>query len=101
MNINAGFSENNSVYTISIMGDFTFSLLHEFNKSYAHPDVSSAKIVVDFLNTEMIDSSALGMLLKMQKELNKLDKEITIINSNAFIKKILIITNFETKFTVE
>lgn len=101
MSINTSFSENNSVYTLSIEGDFNFALLHEFKKSYDKPGVSSAKIVVDFRDTDMIDSSALGMLLNMQKDLDKADKEITIINSKDFVRKILVITNFEKKFTIE
>lgn len=101
MSINAAFSDNKSVYTISIEGIFNFSMLYEFRKSYSDPDVALAKVIVDFRDTEMVDSSALGMLLNMQKDLNKADKEITIINSNQSIKKILVITNFEKKFTVD
>lgn len=101
MSINTEFSENKSVYTIYINGDFNFSMLRDFKNSYADPDISSAKIVVDFRDTEMIDSSALGMLLNMQKELNKEDKEITIINSKDFVRKILTITNFEKKFSIK
>lgn len=101
MSINTEFSENKSVYTIYINGDFNFSMLQDFKNSYAAPDVPAAKIVVDFRDTEMIDSSALGMLLNMQKELDKADQEITIINSKDFVKKILTITNFEKKFSIE
>ena len=49
----------------------------------------------------MIDSSALGMLLNLQSALNKKDNEITIVNCNEVISKILTITNFSNKFNVE
>ena len=101
MSINTAFSDNNSVYTISIAGIFNFSMLHDFRESYSDPDVALAKVTVDFRDTEMIDSSALGMLLNMQKDLNKADKEISIINSNKFVRKILVITNFEKKFSID
>lgn len=100
MEIKTKISEDNTVCTIYIKGDFNFSGLHEFNKLY-QANITSEKIFVDFHDTNMIDSSALGMLLNLQKELNKADKEIAIINSNSVIRKILAITNFEKKFTVE
>ena len=101
MSINTEFSNNKSTFTISIAGIFNFSMLYDFRKSYSDPDVALAKIIVDFRETEMVDSSALGMLLNMQKDLNKADKEITIINSNKSVKKILVITNFEKKFSID
>ena len=101
MSINAEFSDNKSIYTIFINGDFNFSMLREFKNSYAVADVADAKVIIDFRETDMIDSSALGMLLNMQKDLNKEDQEITIINSKDFVRKILTITNFEKKFTIE
>lgn len=101
MSINAEFSGNKSIYTIFISGDFNFSMLREFKNSYAVASVAEAKVIIDFRETDMIDSSALGMLLNMQKDLNKADQEITIINSKDFVRKILTITNFEKKFTIE
>ena len=101
MSISTEFSNNKSTYTISISGDFNFSMLREFKNAYAVADVADAKIIIDFRDTDMIDSSALGMLLNMQKDLNKADQEITIINSKDFVRKILTITNFEKKFTIE
>ena len=101
MEIDTSFSENNTAYTISIKGDFNFSGLQKFRDSYKDNELSSKKIIIDFRETKMIDSSALGMLLNLQKDFNKKDNEITIVNSNDVIRKILTITNFSNKFNIE
>lgn len=101
MEIKTSFSENDTVYTLSIKGDFNFSALQKFRDSYKDNELSAVKIIIDFRETTMIDSSALGMLLNLQNDLNKKDNEITIINSNDVIRKVLIITNFSNKFNVE
>ena len=105
MSISTRFSADKKVYTISIEGDFEFSRLNEFRKAYTDEhnenEIQSAKIVIDLDKTNTIDSSALGMMLNMQKTLNKADREISIINSNDIVAKILHITNFEKKFNVE
>ncbi len=101
MKINTNFSEGNTICTIFIKGDFNFSALHEFRSSYENKDLSSVRIIIDFRETSTIDSSALGMLLNLQKDLNKKDNEITIVNSNDVIGKILTITNFSNKFNIE
>ena len=101
MEIETSFSENNTVYTISIKGDFDFSSLQKFRDSYKDKALSAVKIIIDFRETTMIDSSALGMLLNLQSDLNKKDNEITIVNCNEVISKILSITNFANKFNVE
>ena len=101
MEIKTNFSEGNTIYTISIKGDFNFSGLQKFRSSYKNNDLSSVRIIIDFRETSTIDSSALGMLLNLQNDLNKKDNEITIVNSNDVIRKILTITNFSNKFNIE
>ncbi len=102
MSIATKFSSNNTIYTISINGDFNFSILDEFTRSYNHDSaINAAKVIVDMKNAETIDSSALGMMLSMQEYLNKEDGEISIVNSNSLIAKILKITNFGIKFSID
>ncbi len=101
MKITTMFSNENTVFTIYIEGDFNFSLLHEFRKSYSDVDVLQDKeIVIDLRKTLTVDSSALGMLLNMQADLGKQDKDIKIINCNDVVRKIFHITNFEKKFNI-
>lgn len=102
MEISTQVSSDKKTYTISIEGDFNFSLLHQFKSSYNNNDALSAeKIVIDFSKTKTVDSSALGMLLNMQKDLGKGSEDTSIINSNEVISKILNITNFSKKFIIE
>jgi len=96
------FSENDRTYTISVDGEFSFTLLHEFRNAYSSKEAESAnKIIIDMRKTSAIDSSALGMLLNMQVHLNKADGEIKIINCNKVVSNIFTITNFGKKFSVE
>ena len=102
MQITTRFSNENKVFTIFIEGDFNFSLLHEFRKSYDDINVLKDKdIIVDLRKTLTVDSSALGMLLNMETDLGKKDKQIKIINCNEMVSKIFHITNFEKKFDIE
>ena len=101
MTIKTTFDANEKTYTISVHGDFSFSLLHEFRNAYSSKEAESAiKIIVDMRQTDTIDSSALGMLLNMQTHLNKKDGEIKIINCNRVVGNIFTITNFGKKFSV-
>jgi anti-anti-sigma factor len=102
MEITTRVSSDKKTFTIAIEGDFNFSLLHQFKNSYNNNDALSAeKIVIDFSKTKTVDSSALGMLLNMQKDLGKGSEDTSIINSNDVISKILNITNFSKKFIIE
>jgi len=102
MTVKTTFEGKGKVYTISIDGDFSFSLLHEFRNAYSSKEAESArKVIIDMRKTETIDSSALGMLLNMQTHLNKKDGEIKIINCNRVVGNIFTITNFGKKFSVE
>ena len=102
MNIETIFSENDKTYTISVEGEFSFTLLHEFRNAYSSKEAESAsKVILDMRKTSTIDSSALGMLLNMQIHLKKKDGDIKIVNCNSVISNILTITNFSKKFSVE
>ncbi len=102
MEITTGFSDDGKILTIYIEGDFNFQLLHEFKDSYSNiNNIADKKIVIDMRKTLTIDSSALGMLLNMKKELHKKDGDIYIENCNDVVSKILRITNFEKLFNIE
>lgn len=96
-------SENNDVFVISVKGAFDFSMLEEFRNAYSDYDAikSSTRVVIDMRDTSSINSSALGMLLNMQRHLNKKDREIEIININHVVKRVLDITQFGSKFKLE
>lgn len=103
MPIETKSSSNNDVFVISVKGAFDFSMLEEFRNAYSkNIDLDdSARVVIDMRETSSINSSALGMLLNMQRYLNKKDREIEIINMNHIVKRVLDITQFNSKFKIE
>ncbi len=102
MNVESVLSENGLTLTISIWGEFNFMVLNEFRAAYNNDTARSAKnIIIDLRKTETIDSSALGMLLNMQRSLKKSNREIRIINCNEVVKRIFAITHFDKKFVIE
>jgi len=101
MSVDSSFTEDNKVLVISIKGKFDFALLNKFRQAYAGHDDKPEKIVVDMRSTTTIDSSALGMLLNMQRYLDQSDGDIRIINCNQDVRKVLQITHFNKKFTIE
>jgi len=101
MNITSQFSEDGKIFTISIKGSFDFFQLNDFRDIYSDEDIKTSKVVIDMRDTETIDSSALGMLLNMQRHLQKEDGDISIINCNDVVGKIFSITHFSKKFDIQ
>jgi len=101
MSILARYSQDTKSYIIEINGKFNFSILTEFRKAYKDEGLSSVEIILDLKGTDAIDSSALGMLLNLQRYFDKPDGEIKIINCNEVIEKVFRITSFDKKFTIK
>ena len=101
MSVESSFTEDDSVLIISIKGVFDFKLLSAFRQAYSDKGIKCEKIIIDMRGTSSIDSSALGMLLNMQRYLEKNDGEISIINCNKDVAKIFNITHFDKKFRIE
>ncbi|BFT30893.1 STAS domain-containing protein [Alteromonas sp. D210916BOD_24] len=100
MGITSIYSQQGKVLTISIGEKFDFSKVDEFHHAYGSLEEGTEHIAVDLSLTEYMDSSALGMLLNMQKKLS--DKPITysIDNPRPQVAKILKISRFDKKFEI-
>jgi len=101
MTVEARFTDDNTILVVGIKGKFDFSLLNDFRRAYSDASVDFKNAVIDLRGATTIDSSALGMLLNMQRYLKKSDGEIKIINCNKDILKIFHISHFNKKFTIE
>ena len=101
MTVESRFTEDGSALIINIRGKFDFKLLSQFRLAYSDSTIKVEKIIIDMRDTSSIDSSALGMLLNMQRHLGKADGEITITNCNQDVSKIFQITHFDKKFRIE
>lgn len=91
-------SERDGVKTIQLAEKFDFDFVDEFRDVYN--DSAAKSFVIDFRNTEYMDSSGLGMLLNMRRALGDGAVPIKLINCRPQVKKILLISRFETKFDI-
>ena len=106
MTVSSNLSQDNNELVISVSGKFDFTQVKSFRDAYTSTADSGnntsddMEYVVDLQETEHMDSSALGMLLNMRKHLGDSVK-ISITNTRPQIKKILTISRFDKKFSVQ
>lgn len=91
-------SLKDDVMTIRLGKNFDFDYVEEFRDAYANANAKS--YIVDFRNTEYMDSSGLGMLLNMRRHCGDGATPIKLVNCRPQVKKILLISRFETKFDI-
>lgn len=101
MSLTTSTSPDGQTFTIQIKGKFDFNLVQSFRSAYSDIDDKLTSVVVDLRETEYMDSSALGMLLNMQKSLSSTVSDIKISNCRPQIKKILQISRFDKKFDID
>ena len=89
-------------YCISLGETFDFNCVEEFRKTYESvPPLQLQGFVIDFRRTHFMDSSALGMLINMQKFWEQKSVAIRIVNANPQVKKLFSISRLDKKFTIE
>ncbi|MDC8831538.1 STAS domain-containing protein [Alteromonas gilva] len=91
----------NKTLVIQVGDKFDFSLVDKFRLAYEDMPAEISQIDVDLAATQYMDSSALGMLLNMQKVLAGRKLTYRIINSQPQIGRILEISRFNKKFVIE
>ena len=90
---------NNDELTITLGDKFDFDTVDIFRDAYT--DKKASRYIIDFRSTEYMDSSGLGMLLNMKRHLEEEGiNTIKLINCRLQIKKILLISRFESKFII-
>ena len=87
--------------TISVQGRFDFSALEVFKNSYENVEPTPEKYIVDLEESDYLDSSALGMLLRLREFAGGDDADVSILNCNPDVKKILVVTKLDEMFKVE
>ena len=81
---------------------FDFNSVEEFRRAYENPSHSGKKsYIVDFKFTQYIDSSALGMLINLQKSVSQSGGTVKLINPNEQVKKLFAISRFDKKFEIQ
>lgn len=101
MTLHKEMSSQKDKLKIHVSGKFDFNLVQDFRDAYRELPPSIKLIEIDLQNTDYIDSSALGMLLNLQKSTQQQVESIRITNSQPQIKKILQIARFDKLFELE
>ena len=101
MSISSELSDDKKQLTIKVEGRFDFSTLQSFKDAYDSIDPPPEAYIIDLKNSDYLDSSALGMLLALRDYAGSEKANIRIINCNAEVKKILLVTKLDDLFKVE
>ena len=98
MTITTQFRQDGEVLVIRVGEKFDFSKVEEFRNAYGNLTDKTKEIAIDLSTTQYMDSSALGMLLNMQKSLKGGSYTYSIENARPQVSKILEISRFDKKF---
>jgi len=101
MEIRSSYQNQGQTLIIDVGTKFDFSKVEDFRKAYDKIDDDVSHIAVDLSQTEYMDSSALGMLLNMQKSLANKELSYSIENARPQVAKILKISRFDKKFDIK
>lgn len=100
MALERSLSRDGKVLTIKLDDKFDFGKVKYFKEAYSSGVDDVREVIVDLVHTEYMDSSALGMLLNMQKKLGEQVSDFRIVNANDKVAKILEISRFDKKFDI-
>jgi anti-anti-sigma factor len=100
MSLDREFSEDGKELTIYLEEKFDFGKVQDFRLAYSEGNEKVNSIVINLQRTEYMDSSALGMLLNMQKSLSLSVKSFKITHCRPQVLKILQIARFGKKFNI-
>lgn len=85
--------------TVKLPNEFDFRIHKEFRES--HKGIKAGtEFILDFAQTEHMDSSALGMLLLLREEQGNDDANVKLINCRENIKSLLEMASFNLLFKV-
>ncbi len=99
MSLTVNTSSDGKTVTISLPSEFDFRSHKEFRETHKVVD-PSVQYIIDFSQTEHMDSSALGMLLLMREELGNEKAKVKFINCRDSIKSLLEMASFHQLFDV-
>lgn len=100
MAITSNLTNDGDLLTITVQGRFDFSALQNFRNTYEKVTPKPSRYVIDLKESEYLDSSALGMLLALRDYAGGDSANISVINCNQDVKKILVITKLDELFSV-
>ncbi|WP_070963780.1 STAS domain-containing protein [Vibrio sonorensis] len=99
MSVEAQVDSGSKQVTIAVEGAFGFNLVQDFRRCYS--EKKDYRFTLDMRKVDYIDSAGLGMLLNMHNYLEQDDGMIRITNTMPQVRKILLISRFDKKFSIE
>lgn len=100
MSLERVFSDDGKELTIFLEEKFDFGKVQDFRVAYSEGNEGVTGIVINLQETEYMDSSALGMLLNMQKSLMDSVTSFKISHCRPQVLKILQVARFDKKFHI-
>lgn len=100
MSIETLVTTDGSTLVIKMDDKFDFGKVQAFRNAYEPLPEGISCIEVDLGKTDYMDSSALGMLLNMQKSLKNENLTYKISNCRPSVARILSISRFDKKFAI-
>ena len=100
MSLERQLSADGKSLTIMMDEKFDFGKVQDFRMAYGTDNENVTSITIDLAKTEYMDSSALGMLLNMQKSMSAKVSSFKITNCRPQVAKILKISRFDKKFDI-
>lgn len=86
--------------TVNITGDFSLDSKAQFTSSYkGHRDLK--KIIINLSQTNMLDSSGLGLLLLLKDHSDEHDIKVILKSPRGIVKESLTVANINRLFTIE
>ncbi|KUJ71927.1 STAS domain-containing protein [Thiomicrospira sp. WB1] len=89
--------KDNTLY-IYVKDKFSIESFGDFQNAYMGSEYD--KVVIDFSQTQHIDSGGLGMLLQLRTHLGEDSSKITLVGLSDHILKVFEVVNFEQLFTM-
>jgi HptB-dependent secretion and biofilm anti anti-sigma factor len=93
-------SREGSTLIYQITGAFDYSLVKTFKKVY-QTEGKAERYVLDLMDTEKIDSSAIGGLMYFHHFAGGKKADITLANANPEIKRLLNIAQLHHAFKIQ
>lgn len=94
-------SEDSNTLVISLDEHFDYSCLQGFRRFYEQRLEPICHYVIDMKHTRSLDSSALAMLFHLYQTVYQQGiVDVSIVNCNSYILKILKLSHFDKKFQI-
>lgn len=96
------YKENENIWFIKPIGEVDIYTSPKFKEELLNiVKENESDILIDGKNLDYIDSTGLGVLISVLKEVREKEKTITLINTKPNISKLFDITGLNKVFTIE